>query len=246
VASSGLGHSEDSRRRESSPPGQTLNEARKHALAISRTGLVATRVHGADGPERLHTSVELLAADMLLKLPGGPWWSIRDRLNKHLQAAMSSERIGAQHCISAAVLQQLKMLGIVVSHDDLVGAARHLHAWHRGKGILISAFVDGLVSVAKIMGTEPPTVSMEWTLPMEKVESWAQESGPAAQDEEWPSAHCVERADSNVNKIITSISANHLTKVSNSSRKFEDPACEHAKDWRMSDRYLSLTSVSDW
>jgi len=185
VASSGLGRSEDSRRRKSSPPGQTLNEARKHALAISRTGLIATRVHGADGPERLHTSVELLAADILLKLPGGPWWSIRDRLNKHLQAAMSSERIGAQHCTSAAVLQQLKMLGIVVSHDDLVGAARHLHAWHRGKGILISAFVDGLVSVAKVMGTEPQTVSMEWTLPIENVESWAKEPGQAAQDDEW-------------------------------------------------------------
>lgn len=100
-------------RPESAPQGHTCNDARKQALLIA--GLGATRVHHERGSEG--TSVHRLAAEVLLALPGGPWWTIRARFARHLQAAMSSERIGAEVSLLKAskipcVLSVLGVLGI--------------------------------------------------------------------------------------------------------------------------------------
>ena len=79
---------------EHAPQGRTFNDARRQAIGIAGQGRL--RVSACES-RPTHTTVQRLAAQILLALPGGEWWAVRDRLHKHLLAAMSSERIGAQH-----------------------------------------------------------------------------------------------------------------------------------------------------
>ena len=140
-------HAARSARQRDMSPERSLNDARKQALMT--VGLGATRVHG-----EARSTVQRLAAETLLALPGGPWWSIHDRLHKQCQAHMSSERIGAQHLPVVGMQQALGKLGILMTLDDLKEVALSLQAFHRSKGILVSAFVDGLIAECKGLGTE--------------------------------------------------------------------------------------------
>ena len=139
------------RQRQEWKEASSFNHARNRALTA--VGLGATRVHSTIEPR---TTVSKLAAEVLLALPGGPWWTIHDRLEKQCQAFMSSERIGSQHLPLAGMQQAMERMGILVCQDDLIEVAVSLKAYHRSKGILVSAFVDGLIAECKILGAEPP------------------------------------------------------------------------------------------
>jgi hypothetical protein len=160
------------RRRNTAPPVWSVNDARKQALSL----VLASRAPGGGGggapaPDPRMT-VQRLAAHVLIALPGGPWWTVHGRFGKHLQAAMTSERIGASHLRVSAVRAALGALGIEVSVDDLAGIAKELEAWHKDKGILVSAFVDGILAAGKVIGIETKMMTISPT-PSEKMAHWA-------------------------------------------------------------------------
>ena len=144
----------EARMREGATETRSFNEARNMALTAVGTG--ATRVHGEP-----RTTASFLAAQVLISLPGGPWWTIHDRLEKQCQAFMSSERIGAQHLPLAGMQQALERLGILLTIDDLVEVGVSLKAYHKSKGILVGAFVDGLIAECKTLGVEQKTDASE-------------------------------------------------------------------------------------
>lgn len=78
----------------------------------------------------------------------------------------------SQHLNVAAVLQTLGKLGIEKTADDIVSIASHLQAWHKGRGILVSAFVDGLIAACKVLGAGNGTLVLATTTPTEKMEEW--------------------------------------------------------------------------
>ena len=144
----------EARTREGSTETRSFNEARN--IALTTVGMGATRVHGEP-----RTTPSFLAAQLLISLPGGPWWTIHDRLEKQCQAFMSSERIGAQHLPLARMQQALEGLGILLTIDDLVEVGVSLKAYHKSKGILVGAFVDGLIAECKTLGVEQKTDTSE-------------------------------------------------------------------------------------
>jgi hypothetical protein len=158
------------RRRNAAPPVWSVNDARKQAMAL--VGAPRAPGGGEGGAPEPRMTVQRLAAHVLIALPGGPWWTVHDRFEKHLQAAMSSERIGASHLRVSAVLGALGALGIAVSADDLAGIAMELEAWHKDKGILVSAFVDGILAAGKVIGAETNMMAISPT-PSEKMAQWA-------------------------------------------------------------------------
>ena len=120
-------------------------------------GLGASRVQGdvsGQNPQNIPDMVKKVASQLLLSLPAGEWWTMNESLKKHLEAAMTSERIGAQHLNVTQTCSQLAKLSVVLSAEDLVQVATALHSWQKGKGILVNPFVDGLIAVCKCLGTE--------------------------------------------------------------------------------------------
>ena len=110
--------------------------------------MVKTRVAEARGEH------DMVAAEVLLALPPGAWWTVRDRLGKHLLAAMSSDRIGAQHLPLSSMLKAFSKLAVAISPAELIDVAIVLGAWHSKKGVLVRSFVDGLVEACKALGKD--------------------------------------------------------------------------------------------
>ena len=124
------------------------SEARLQAFALVR----ATTPNVGAAPRAV--GVQWLAAEVLLALPPGAWWTVRDRLEKHLLAAMSSDRIGAQHLPLSSMLKAFSKLAVAISPAELIDVAIVLGAWHSKKGVLVRAFVDGLVEACKALGKD--------------------------------------------------------------------------------------------
>ena len=124
------------------------NEARLQAFALVR----ATTPNVGAAPRAV--GVQWLAAEVLLALPPGAWWTVRDRLEKHLLAAMFSDRIGAQHLPLSGMLKAFSKLAIAISPAELIDVAIVLGAWHSKKGVLVRSFVDGLVEACKALGKD--------------------------------------------------------------------------------------------
>lgn len=229
------------------PQGRTFNDARRQAIEIAGYGV--TRVHGED-PGQAHTLVQRLAAQILLALPGGEWWAVHDRLHTQLLAAMSSERIGAQHLSAPLCLSALAKLGVsACSTDELQAVAASLCAWDRGKGIVVAAFVDGIISACKVLGTENKVNSFamgEREREMEKEEEISGLASPLKRSVQFPyydsSGSPVEgRVEAVMRENSRQLSQKDLLKVHSLTnavaRKFEsDVPDARAKDWRMSDR----------
>jgi len=161
------------RRRDAAPPGLSVKDARQRALAL----VGAQRAAQAGGGPEPRCTAQQLAARVLLALPGGPWWTLSDRFEQHLQAAMTTERIGVAHLRMPAVLGALAKLGISVSADDVESIALELDAWHRDKGVFVRAFVDGIVAAARVLGEqegEADRLALSPT-PSQRLEEWTRE-----------------------------------------------------------------------
>ena len=234
------------RRREPAPHVQTVNKARHYAHSIVGVGTT----HIFPDKQAPHTSVRMLAAQVLLALPGGPWWTIQDCLDKHLQAAMTSERIGKAHLCVPALQQVLAKLGIDVTCDDLINIAVDLQAWHRDKGIYVSTFVRGIIDSCKAfdsdVGDVDPLASTDMSTAHSKREEVAKmdeadDSGtkihfPYYNVDGMPIEGKVQEV-MKINSPLHTMSSKDLLKMkslTSSTTKWEDveqPA--HAKDWRM-------------
>ena len=231
------------RRRNAAPSVWSVNDARKQALALVGAPR-APGVGGGDAPEP-RMSVQRLAAHVLIALPGGPWWTVHDRFEKHLQAAMTSERIGASHVRVSAVLGVLGELGIAVSADELAGIAMELEAWHKDKGILVSAFVDGILAAGKVLGTETNMMEISPNNPAEKMEQADAWNGDLRSEKTvsfpyYDSAGAPVAGELEKVMVVNSpgrLSHHDLQELASSAAgKIAGEQLARAKDWRMDDK----------
>jgi hypothetical protein len=143
------GEGADVFRKRGAEPGKSAQDARKQALGICKHSVKRENRDPAHA-----RSVRELAAQVLLALPPGPWWAIQRRLEGHLQAAMSNERIGSQYLPAPGMLQAMAKWGIAMQLEELICVATELKAWHKSKGILISAFTTGLMTAFAGLGVK--------------------------------------------------------------------------------------------
>ena len=138
-----------------------------------------------------------------------------------------------QLCLSA-----LSKLGVSSTADDLQAVAASLHAWDRGRGIVVAAFVDGIIAASQVLGTENEVNSLMMASPTpisEQLPEWEREMekhydsfGPPVD----PSALA-----NSPRQLSRKESLKVMGLTNTVARKFEsDDPNARAKDWRMSDR----------